>query len=82
MDSGWESKTKIEKAFFIILSSFRSRLVFVKNLGPSLLIKFEFFFSKYDFLGAKKNSFKKIAESKNLLFFGTISFCVHFVTLV
>ena len=44
MDSGWESMTKIEKTFFIILSCFRSRLVFVKKLNQIHLIRSEIFF--------------------------------------
>ena len=55
MDSGWESKTKIEKTFFIILSSFRSRLVFVKKNGPNPPNKVRIFsLSKYDVMGIKK----------------------------
>ena len=50
MDSGWKSKTKIEKAFFIIFSSFCSRLVFVKKNWPKPLNKvWNYFLKKWHY---------------------------------
>ncbi len=46
MDSNWKSKTKIVKAFFIILSSFRSRLVFVEKIGQTQLNNVQNYFLK------------------------------------
>ena len=46
MDSGLKSMTKIEKAFFIILSSFRSSLVFLEKNLPKSLNKVQYFFSQ------------------------------------
>ena len=59
MDSGRKSKTKIEKAFFIILRGFCLRLFFVEFFFvQNHLIRFEiFFFSKYDFMGIKNPNF-------------------------
>ncbi len=55
MDSGWKSKTKIEKAFFNILSGFHSSLVFVNFFLQKPLNKaWIFSLSKYDFMGIKK----------------------------
>ena len=39
MDSGWNSKTKIEKVFFDILRNHRVHRVFVQFFPPKLLNK-------------------------------------------
>ena len=52
MDAGFNSKTKIEKAFFDILRNYR--VLYIAFLGnfflKNRLIRSEFFFSKWDFM--------------------------------
>ena len=56
MDSGWNSKTKIEKVFFDILRNYKVNRVFVQFFFKNRLIRSEIFFlSKYDFMGIKKS---------------------------
>ncbi len=53
MDSGFNSKTKIEKVFIDIMRNHRVIRIFVQIKKKT--IRSEFFSSKYDLLGIKKS---------------------------